>query len=96
MRRSLLVLIVCLASFASACGVAQERTDASGAPSSRPPTSDSGGVTKAPAPENPAPENPAEPENPAPDFQVTTFSGETFALGEQRGTPVVLNFWESW
>ena len=25
-----------------------------------------------------------------------TFEGETFSLAEQRGTPVVLNFWESW
>lgn len=32
----------------------------------------------------------------APDFTVTTFTGDRFALGEQRGTPVVLNFWESW
>jgi hypothetical protein len=35
-------------------------------------------------------------EDPAPGFEVTTFSGDEFALGEQRGTPVVLNFWESW
>ena len=30
------------------------------------------------------------------DFSVTTFDGETFTLSEHRGTPVVLNFWESW
>jgi hypothetical protein len=30
------------------------------------------------------------------DFTVTTFEGETFRLADQRGTPVVLNFWESW
>lgn len=35
-------------------------------------------------------------EDPAPGFEVTTFSGDEFALGEQKGTPVVLNFWESW
>lgn len=34
--------------------------------------------------------------NTAPDFTVTTFEGERFSLAEQRGTPVVLNFWESW
>ena len=34
--------------------------------------------------------------DPAPDFKVTTFDGGTFGLAEQRGTPVVLNFWESW
>jgi cytochrome oxidase Cu insertion factor (SCO1/SenC/PrrC family) len=32
----------------------------------------------------------------APMFTVTTFDGNTFSLGAQRGTPVVLNFWESW
>ena len=32
----------------------------------------------------------------APDFTVETFAGSTFSLREQRGTPVVLNFWESW
>jgi cytochrome oxidase Cu insertion factor (SCO1/SenC/PrrC family) len=36
------------------------------------------------------------PENPAPDFSVTTFDGNRFSLAEQRGSPVVLNFWESW
>ena len=32
----------------------------------------------------------------APDFSFETFEGENFSLAEQRGTPVVLNFWESW
>ncbi|MPZ91826.1 MAG: redoxin domain-containing protein [Actinobacteria bacterium] len=32
----------------------------------------------------------------APDFSFETFEGETFSLAELRGTPVVLNFWESW
>lgn len=32
----------------------------------------------------------------APDFSFETFEGETFTLAEQSGTPVVLNFWESW
>jgi cytochrome oxidase Cu insertion factor (SCO1/SenC/PrrC family) len=32
----------------------------------------------------------------APDFSFETFEGEDFSLAEQRGTPVVLNFWESW
>jgi ABC-type glycerol-3-phosphate transport system substrate-binding protein len=32
----------------------------------------------------------------APDFTVETLAGGTFSLGEQRGMPVVLNFWESW
>lgn len=33
---------------------------------------------------------------PAPDFSFETFQGKSFSLAEQRGTPVVLNFWESW
>ena len=32
----------------------------------------------------------------APDFTVETFEGRSFSLAEQKGTPVVLNFWESW
>ena len=32
----------------------------------------------------------------APAFTVETFTGVAFSLAEQRGTPVVLNFWESW
>ena len=32
----------------------------------------------------------------APDFTVTTFEGEKFQLAANKGTPVVLNFWESW
>jgi hypothetical protein len=35
-------------------------------------------------------------EDPAPEFAFETFEGSTFRLSEQRGTPVVLNFWESW
>jgi len=32
----------------------------------------------------------------APDFTLTTFDGETIALGSQRGKVVVVNFWASW
>lgn len=38
----------------------------------------------------------SEPGTGAADFQVETFDGDTFALSDHRGTPVVLNFWESW
>ena len=31
-----------------------------------------------------------------PDFTIQTFEGDAFSLAEQRGTPVVINFWESW
>ena len=34
--------------------------------------------------------------DPAPEFEVETFEGDTFAIREELGTPVVLNFWESW
>ena len=33
---------------------------------------------------------------PAPAFSVPLFEGGTFALGEARGTPVLINFWASW
>ena len=32
----------------------------------------------------------------APNFTIETFDGATFRLSDHRGTPVVLNFWESW
>jgi cytochrome oxidase Cu insertion factor (SCO1/SenC/PrrC family) len=30
------------------------------------------------------------------DFSVTSFAGKDFTLSDQRGSPVVLNFFESW
>ena len=41
------------------------------------------------------PERESDPEG-APDFEVSTFDGTNFALADHRGTPVVINFWESW
>ena len=88
MRRSLLLFVaLCLALIASACAAAQETPET--APGALP---SSGGSDSAPS----GGKRSAPPEDPAPDFSVTTFEGETFVLGEQRGTPVVLNFWESW
>ena len=33
---------------------------------------------------------------PAPDFSLPTLDGGDFTLSEQRGKPVVLNFWATW
>lgn len=44
----------------------------------------------------PSPERERSAPDRVPDFGVTTFSGSNFRLSEQRGAPVVLNFWESW
>ena len=32
----------------------------------------------------------------APDFNLTTFSGDSYTLSELRGKPVLINFWASW
>ena len=32
----------------------------------------------------------------APDFTLETFAGKPFQLSDQRGHPVVINFWASW
>ncbi len=32
----------------------------------------------------------------APDFTLTTLDGTAFTLSEERGKPVVLNFWATW
>jgi peroxiredoxin len=34
--------------------------------------------------------------HPAPDINLTTVTGDTFALSSLRGKPVVLNFWATW
>ncbi len=34
--------------------------------------------------------------HPAPDFTLTTLAGDSFTLSQERGTPVVLNFWATW
>jgi thiol-disulfide isomerase/thioredoxin len=33
---------------------------------------------------------------PAPDFSVEVIDGGTFTLSEERGRPVIVNFWASW
>ncbi|MDQ4144321.1 MAG: redoxin domain-containing protein [Actinomycetota bacterium] len=77
---------------ASACGGDAGRTTTGASPGNT-----SAGTTKTPSDGKNARTSPTEPvEDPAPEFEATTFEGETFSLAEQRGTPVVLNFWESW
>lgn len=73
----------------SACGGSRS-TDA--APDSTAPP----GSTAAPASTVPPGSKEAPASKDAPDFTVETFEGEAFSLAEHRGTPVVLNFWESW
>lgn len=34
--------------------------------------------------------------HPAPDFTLIALDGSEFVLSEQRGTPIVLNFWATW
>jgi len=53
-------------------------------------TAGSGGSGKATA------EPPAAGNSAVRDFSVTTFTGKDFTLSTQRGSPVVLNFFESW
>jgi hypothetical protein len=48
------------------------------------------------APESRPSEGGSDTRVPAPDFSFETFGGKTFSLAAARGTPVVLNFWESW
>ena len=92
--RSLLVLLF-IAFGALACADGADPPSGSAAPPSR--SASSGGVDRPSAGKSPAPKPTADPpENPAPDLSVETFDGDTFSLAEQRGTPVVLNFWESW
>lgn len=93
-RGFVLVLLLALTS-AGSCGTATERESATEATESvgNPADTKPPGKESKPTPES---ESVAPPEDPAPDFSVETFDGETFSLAEQRGTPVVLNFWESW
>jgi cytochrome oxidase Cu insertion factor (SCO1/SenC/PrrC family) len=86
MRRSLVMLIGLVAVMA-AC--ASETTTTTGTSGPRTPA-----PTDAPPRTTPGPDD--ELVWGGPEFTVETFDGERFALGEQRGTPVVINFWESW
>ena len=82
--RKLLVLAIAAALIAGSCGGDDPETDA--------------GRPDAQAEDDAQPEDDAQAEstNLAPDFSVETFDRDTFTLSEHRGTPVVLNFWESW
>ena len=79
------MLLVALSMLAAGCGTTTPTSPAAPGGSTEPPqTSKKKGGAQEPV------------ANAAPDFTVETFAGERFSLGEQKGTPVVLNFWESW
>ncbi len=80
--RRFIVTLALLSLLGSACGSAQQPGPAGGARSTE---KTEGSESRASAAADAAP-----------NFTVTTFDGGTFSLAEQRGTPVVLNFWESW
>ena len=84
MRRSLL-LVIAVILVAAGCGTSDTA-----------PPRPSGGNDTPDAIRSRDRQSDGPPANAAPDFTVETFTGERFSLGEQRGTPVVLNFWESW
>lgn len=92
--RNVIVLVVAVAFVAAACG--GDSPEASGDQSS--PPSDAGASSPDPGSNRNGKQNgdQAESEDLAPDFSVETFDGDTFKLSDLRGTPVVLNFWESW
>lgn len=81
----MLMLLVALSILTVGCGTTSATSPAAPGGSSEPPqTSKKKGGAQEPVADA------------APDFTVETFTGQRFSLGEQRGTPVVLNFWESW
>ena len=89
MPRILLSLFVVLA--LASCSSAPESPDREAAASTT--AAPGAGTTR---PEKPDKEAPARADDAVPDFAVTTFDGEEFRLSDHVGTPVVLNFFESW
>ena len=94
-KRVLLALLIVATTGAVSCG---GESGPPGTASRQPAPDDATTGSRAKSPRTPSDEQPTSlpPEDPAPDFSVETFDGQTFSLAEQRGTPVVLNFWESW
>jgi peroxiredoxin len=45
---------------------------------------------------HPAPAMAGDADHPAPPFVVRTLDGKTFRLQDQRGKPIVLDFWATW
>jgi hypothetical protein len=88
-------LLAVAALFGAACGSTQESEPERAPAAARPERTPSpGDASKPKGGKTPRPEAPVE--DPAPAFAFETFEGETFRLSEHRGTPIVLNFWESW
>jgi hypothetical protein len=89
------LLATCLALLLVACGGGDPAaTGADTAPDETTPGREGDSTSKPPRSSAPGSGQPVE--DPAPEFEVQTFDGQSFSLAEQRGTPVVLNFWESW
>jgi hypothetical protein len=95
MRRGLWLAGAALAGMAACGGPGGPASPESAAPTpSRAPVERSSPESEPGGGKSARPQTP--PDNPAPDFSFETFDGAEFSLAEQRGTPVVLNFWESW
>jgi len=94
--KKLLFLAVAAALIGSACGGNDPETTG-GSESPQPQAATPPAEPDSGEPDDGGSGEPGEkPADLAPDFTVETFDEDTFTLAEHRGTPVVLNFWESW
>lgn len=86
-RRTALLLLLALTG--AACGEAGSSSPLQVKERETPASTSAGGES--------APDDPGSAEKDGGvDFTVQTFDGKTFTMSEHRGSPVVLNFWESW
>lgn len=89
-------LLLAMGLLGAACsGGPTDRSDASARPPNTASSSESAGSAQRKSPKDDSGQVQLA-ADPAPPFEVETFDGTTFAVREEVGTPVVLNFWESW